>query len=67
MTDQSSTTIVLMLSRLIARSAVVAEPGIDCNADIEYEYRDAEYEYEKDGKPEPSVEREWAITLVLTS
>ena len=58
-----------MLSRLIARSAVVADPQIDCNADIEYEYRDAEYEYEyeEDGKPEPGVEREWAITPVLKS
>ena len=38
--------IVSMLTRLIARGDVVAEPATEYNADQEYEYRDAEYEYE---------------------
>ncbi len=38
--------IVSMLTRLIARADVVAEPATESNADEEYEYRDAEYEYE---------------------
>ncbi len=50
--------IVSMLTRLIARSDVVAEPVTEYNAGIEYEYREAEYEYEYDTtegrKPEPS-------------
>ena len=49
--------IVSMLTRLIARLNVVAEPGTEYNADIEYEYeyREAECEYEKDGKPESGL------------
>ena len=43
-----------MLTRLIARSDVVAESGAVYNAGVEYEYREAEYEYEDDRKPEPS-------------
>ena len=45
-----------MLTRLIARSDVVAEPGTEYNAGIEYEYeyREAEYEYGDRNKPEPS-------------
>ncbi len=38
-----------MLTRLIARADVVAEPATESNADEEYDaaaYRDAEYEYE---------------------
>ena len=48
--------IVSMLTRLIARGDVIAEPPTQYNAGIEYEYRDAEYEYkyEEDRKPEPS-------------
>ena len=41
-----------MLTRLIARSDVVTESGVKYNAGIEYEYRDAEYEYDEDRKPE---------------
>ncbi|EMI21756.1 S23 ribosomal protein [Rhodopirellula maiorica SM1] len=37
--------IVLMLTRLIARSDVVAESGAEYNTALEYEYRNAEYEY----------------------
>ena len=40
--------IVSMLTRLIARSDVVAETGTEYNAGVEYEYRDAEYEFEQD-------------------
>ncbi len=48
--------IVSMLTRLIARSDVVAEPGTKYNAGSEYEYREAEAEYEYDdrNKPAPS-------------
>ena len=48
--------IVSMLTRLIARSDVVAELGIEYNPGTEYEYREAEYEYKYDEgrKPEPS-------------
>ena len=49
---QSLKRIVSMLTRLIARSDVVAKPGTESNADIEYEYRDAEYEEGR--KREPS-------------
>ena len=47
--------IVSMLTRLIARSDVVAESGTEYNTAIEYEYREAEYEYKYDEgrKPEP--------------
>ena len=47
--------IVSMLTRLIARSDVVAEPVTEYNAGIEYEYeyREAEYEYDEGRKPEP--------------
>jgi len=43
--------IVSMLTRLIARADAVAEPG----SEYEYEYRDAEYEY--DGCAEPELSR----------
>jgi len=36
--------IVSMLTRLIARGDVVREDSAEYNADVEYEYRDAEYE-----------------------
>ncbi|WP_146524692.1 four helix bundle protein [Novipirellula artificiosorum] len=42
--------IVSMLTRLIARSDVVAESG----SEYKYEYREAEYEYGEGRKPEPS-------------
>ena len=44
-----------MLTRLIARGDVVAEAPTEYNAGVEYEYRDAEYEYKYDEgrKPEP--------------
>ena len=47
--------IVSMLTRLIARSDVVAEPAAQYNAGVEYkyEYREAEYEYDESRKPEP--------------
>jgi glutamate synthase domain-containing protein 1 len=38
--------IVSMLTRLIARGDGVAEPASGYDAEVEYEYRDAEYEYE---------------------
>ncbi len=38
--------IVSMLTRLIARADVAAEPATRYNAAIEYEYREAEYKYE---------------------
>ena len=45
-----------MLTRLIARGDVVAEPPTEYNAGVEYEYeyRDAEYEYDRD-EPEQCV------------
>ena len=46
--------IVAMLTRLISRLNVVAEPETSYNTALEYEYRDAEYEYDKGRKPEPS-------------
>ena len=48
-----------MLTRLIARTDVVAETDAEYNAAGEYEYRSAEYEdeYEEDKEPEPSVAR----------
>jgi hypothetical protein len=48
--------IVAMLTRLLSRLSVVAEPETRCNTaiDYDYEYRDAEYEYGKRRKPEPS-------------
>ena len=51
--------IVSMLTRLIARSEVVSESPVEYDAAIEYEYRDAEYEYDRD-KPEPSRAPEYA-------
>ena len=45
--------IVSMLTRLIARSESVREPSAVYGADDEYEYRDAEYEYESSGPREP--------------
>ncbi len=47
--------IVSMLTRLIARGNVVAETPTEYDAGVEYEYRDAEYEYKYDDgrKPEP--------------
>jgi hypothetical protein len=35
-----------MLTRLIARADAAREDSADYNAGAEYEYRDAEYEYE---------------------
>jgi hypothetical protein len=35
-----------MLTRLIGRADVVSESGEEYNAAVEYEYREAEYEYE---------------------
>ncbi|TWU44954.1 hypothetical protein Q31b_01250 [Novipirellula aureliae] len=48
--------IVSMLTRMIARSDLVAESATEYNAGVEYkyEYRDAEYEYDEVRKPEPS-------------
>ena len=48
--------IVSMLTRLIARSEVVAEPTAEYNAKVEYkyEYHEAEYDYDESRKPEPS-------------
>ena len=48
--------IVSMLTRLIVRSDVVAGSETEYNAgvDDEYEYRDAEYEYDEVVKPEQS-------------
>ena len=42
--------IVSMLTRLIARSDAVAEATAEYNAEVEYEYREAEYEYKYDGR-----------------
>jgi len=42
-----------MLTRLIQRAERVAEKSIE----DEYEYRDAEYEYEKKPEPSDAVER----------
>jgi hypothetical protein len=42
-------TIVSMLTRLIGRADIVPETGEEYNAAGEYEYRDAEYEYEHEG------------------
>ncbi len=49
--------IVSMLTRLIARSGVVAESTEEFNPGVEHEYRDAEYEYkyDEDRKPEPGI------------
>ena len=49
--------IVSMLTRLIARSDVVAEPEVKYRVGIEHEYRDAEYEYKYEvrEKPEPRI------------
>jgi four helix bundle protein len=38
--------IVSMLTRLIGRAVAVSESGMEYNAGVEYEYREAEYEYE---------------------
>jgi len=38
--------IVSMLTRLIARADVVAEPPTGYNAVVEYVYREADYEHE---------------------
>ena len=48
--------IVAMLTQLISCLNVVAEPETSYNTaiDYEYEYRDAEYEYDEGRKPEPS-------------
>ncbi len=62
--------LVSMLTRLIARSNSVSEPGAPYTADDEYEYRDAEYEYrvaeyeyKYEQKPEPSdaTEDRWSV------
>jgi len=52
-----------MLTRLIARTGVVAEAGAEHPATDEYEYRCAEYEYEyeEEKRPEPGDAREWPI------
>ena len=42
--------IVSMLTRLIARGDLAREDSTGYNVDGEYEYRDAEYEYEIQGK-----------------
>ena len=42
-----------MLPRLIARSDTVSESPAEYHAGTEYEYRDAEYEYDEGRKPEP--------------
>ena len=60
--------IVSMLTRLIARSDVVAETGTEYNAGVEYEYRDAEYEYEQDeDKPEPRIAPKYAAQFFTKS
>ena len=51
--------VVSMLTRLIGRVAVVSESNEEYNAVGEYEYRDAEYEYEE--QPEPWIEPEVAM------
>jgi len=50
-----------MLTRLIARGDVVREDSAEYNADSEYEYRDAEYEYEIQTKrpTEAQTLRKW--------
>lgn len=45
--------IVSMLTRLIARSDAVSERSVEYNSTVEYEYREAEYEYEKKSVSEP--------------
>ena len=45
---------VLMLPQLNARSDVMTGPRTVYNAGIECEYRDAEYKYDEDKKPEPN-------------
>ncbi|EMI15840.1 hypothetical protein RMSM_07239 [Rhodopirellula maiorica SM1] len=45
--------IVSMLTRLFASLDVVAEPAADYDASVEYEYREAEYEYDEGKIPEP--------------
>ena len=57
--------IVSMLTRLIARTDVVAESGTEYHGPDECEYRCAEYEYEYEDekKPEPGDAREWPIAL----
>jgi four helix bundle protein len=54
--------IVSMLTRLIGRPDVVSELSEEYNAVIEYEYRDAEYEYEE--QPEPWIEPDVARALL---
>ncbi|EMI21734.1 S23 ribosomal protein [Rhodopirellula maiorica SM1] len=49
--------IVLMLTRLIARSDVVAESGAEYDTALEYEYRNAEYEYKYEEGREPKPGR----------
>ncbi|GAA5504866.1 hypothetical protein [Novipirellula caenicola] len=41
-----------MLTCLIACSDTVAESALEYNAGVEYEYRDAEYEYDEGRKPQ---------------
>ncbi len=62
--------IVSMLTRLIARSDVVAETGTKYNAGVEYEYRHAEYEYEyerDEDKPEPRIAPKYAAQFCTKS
>ncbi len=51
--------IVSMLTHLIARSDAVSESPTEYNAGIEYEYRDAEYEYKYDPATKPE---QWVAT-----
>jgi hypothetical protein len=46
--------IVSMLTRLIARANVVAQPAVGYDATDEYEYRDAEYEYDSTSCQNPA-------------
>ncbi len=60
--------IISMLTRLIARSDVVAETGTKYDAGVEYEYRHAEYEYERDeDKPEPRIAPKYATPFCTKS
>ena len=51
--------IVSMLTKLIARSEFVGEDSPRYNADVEYEYRCAEYEHDTVAEPEAYAEADW--------
>lgn len=53
--------IVSMLTRLIGRGDVVAESHEEYSAAGEYEYRDAEYEYEEQPEPLDATEDRWSV------